>query len=442
MASTAAAAAPSTPSDGSSKGGGTPTRSKGPRWRRILVAVLVVISCILAPLSVVAIWSRNQILDTNRYVDNVAPLASDPAIIDAAATNATNALFRQVNVEKLAEDALPDRADFLAGPLTTALHGFVEKAAVNALESDQFKAIWEKANRLAHDQVEHALTGGGKVISTKDGHVTLDLTAVLLKVRELLDERGISIFDSIPINKLALRFELFDASGLESAQQGVNLLNKLSWFLPIISLAMFGVAIGLSPRRRRTIIRWGIGVTIGAAVVALLVAVGRGVYLDSVTSPSLPRDALAATYDTLIRFLRGGLRALMMLGLLVAFVTWVSGPGRNAVRLRNTVSGMVGGMGDRAGGHGLDFGRFGTFVARYRRALQVGGIVVVLLVLLFANRISASRLFWGVVIVGVYLLAIQFVAQAAEVEAAVEAGVDEQETAGDAVATTSSSGPA
>lgn len=405
---------------------------RAPRWRRVLVAVLVVVSCILAPLSIVAIWSRNQILDTNRYVENVTPLASNPAIIDAAATNATNALFAQVNVEKVAEDALPARADFLAGPLTTALHEFVEKAAVNALESDEFKTIWEKANRLAHDQVEHALTGGGKVISTKNGHVTLDLTAVLLKIRELLDERGISIFDNVPVNKLALRFELFDASGLESAQQGVNVLNKLSWFLPIISLALLGVAIWLSPRRRRTIIRWGIGVTIGAAVVALLVAVGRGIYLDSVTSASLPRDALAATYDTLIRFLRGGLRALMMLGLLVAFITWVSGPGRNAVRLRNTVSGMVGGMSDTAGGHGLDFGRFGTFVARHRRVLQVSGIVVVLLVLLFANRISASRLFWGVVIVGVYLLAIQFVAQAARVEARVD----------EAAATTSSSGPA
>ena len=46
---------------------------------KTLVATLVVLSCILAPLSVISIWTRNQILDTSRYVDNVTPLASNPA---------------------------------------------------------------------------------------------------------------------------------------------------------------------------------------------------------------------------------------------------------------------------------------------------------------------------------------------------------------------------
>jgi len=399
----------------------TEKAAKAPRWRRALVATLVVLSCILAPLSVISIWTRNQLLDTSRYVENVTPLASNPAIIDAAANNAANTLFKEVDVEARAKAALPKKAEFLAGPLTTALKGFTENAARDALASDQFQAVWKKANTVAHNQVEHALTGGGNVISTRNGRVTLNLSAVLLQVRKLLDDRGITIFDKIPINRLALRFELFDATSLSSAQTGVNLLNKLSYLLPILLFLFLGIAIWLSPNRRRTIIRWGIGVTIAASVFALAVAVGRGFYLDSVASTSLPRDALAATWDTLIRFLRGGLRAVMVVGLLVAFVTWLTGPGRTAVRLRTTATEGIGGMGDKAEDHGLDFGPFGRFVHHYRRGLQVAGLLLVAVFLLVANRISASRLLWAVVLLLIYLAVIQFISRAAKVEGDEEA---------------------
>lgn len=388
---------------------------RAPRWRRALVAVLLVASCILAPLSVISVWTRNQLLDTHRYVENVTPLASNPAIIDAAAADATNTLFDAINVQKKAKDALPKPAQFLAGPLTNALHQFTENAARDALRSNAFQTVWKHANTRAHNQIESALTGGGKVISTRNGKVTLDLSAVLFQIRKLLDQRGITIFDNIPINKLALRFELFDASALSSAQSGVNLLNKLIYILPLLLFSFLGAAILLSSNRRRTIIRWGIGVTIAASVFALAVAVGRGFYLDSVTTRSLPRDALAATWDTLIRFLRGALRALMVTGLLVAFITWLTGPGRSAVRLRTTAAEAVGGMGDRAEDHGLDFGTFGRFVHRYRRGLAVGGLLAVTLFLLVANHISASRLLWAFALLLIYLAAVQFISHAANV---------------------------
>ena len=43
--------------------------------QRVLVAVLVIIGCVLAPLSLVAVWTRNTLLDTDNYVSTVAPLA-------------------------------------------------------------------------------------------------------------------------------------------------------------------------------------------------------------------------------------------------------------------------------------------------------------------------------------------------------------------------------
>jgi len=50
------------------------------RWRTIVASLLIVLGCVLAPLSVVAVWTRNQVTNTDRYVATVAPLASDPVI--------------------------------------------------------------------------------------------------------------------------------------------------------------------------------------------------------------------------------------------------------------------------------------------------------------------------------------------------------------------------
>jgi len=50
--------------------------SRMPRWRRWTAGALIVISCLLVPISVLAIWVRGQLLNTNRYVENVKPLAT------------------------------------------------------------------------------------------------------------------------------------------------------------------------------------------------------------------------------------------------------------------------------------------------------------------------------------------------------------------------------
>ena len=52
-------------------------------WRTPVAALLIFVGCVLAPISVVAVWTANQVSDTSRYVANVAPLIKDPAIQNA-----------------------------------------------------------------------------------------------------------------------------------------------------------------------------------------------------------------------------------------------------------------------------------------------------------------------------------------------------------------------
>jgi len=68
------------------------TTVRAPRWRRILVALLVVVGCILAPLSMLGVWLKAEILDTDTYVSTMAPLADNAHVQNALADRITNTL--------------------------------------------------------------------------------------------------------------------------------------------------------------------------------------------------------------------------------------------------------------------------------------------------------------------------------------------------------------
>jgi hypothetical protein len=63
-----------------------------------VASLLIVLGCVLAPLSVVAVWTRNQVTNTDRYVATVAPLASDPAIQKAIADQVTAQVLTYLDV--------------------------------------------------------------------------------------------------------------------------------------------------------------------------------------------------------------------------------------------------------------------------------------------------------------------------------------------------------
>ena len=71
-----------------------------------MAVVLIVLGCVLAPLGGVAVWARNQVTKTDRYVRTVASLASDPAIQQAIADQITTQIFTYIDVQALTNQAL------------------------------------------------------------------------------------------------------------------------------------------------------------------------------------------------------------------------------------------------------------------------------------------------------------------------------------------------
>src|SRR3954454_7702477 len=71
------------------------------RWRTIVAGVLITLACLLAPLSVLAVWSSTTVSDTDRYVQTVAPLAKDPDVQAAVTDAVTKQVFTYVDVSAL-----------------------------------------------------------------------------------------------------------------------------------------------------------------------------------------------------------------------------------------------------------------------------------------------------------------------------------------------------
>jgi hypothetical protein len=305
-----------------------------PRWRRIVGVLLLVVGCVLVPISLSAVWVRNTLLDTDNYVSTVGPLASNPQIQQGLADRITNGVFTRVDVEKQVADALPPKASFLAAPIANALHSTTDQAALRLVESSRFQTLWDNANRRAHGAVVKVLTGGGSRVSTENGTVSIDIGEIFDNVKQKLDAKGITIFDNATLPASSQEFVLFQSKDLEQVQGLVDLLQTLAWVLPFVALVCFAGAIGLSKHRRRTIQRGAIGVAFAVAIQLVLLKAGRNLYLDAITTTKSTPGAAGAVWDQLTSFLRTSGLTTIVVALLIAIAAWVAGPSSTATRLR------------------------------------------------------------------------------------------------------------
>jgi len=372
-------------------------------WRRPLVALLLVFACVFAPLAVFSIWLRDQVTDTNRYVQTVAPLSTNRAIDSAVAAKVTSELFSRVDVQGLARDALPPQGQFLAGPLASGLRSFTQQTAERVLASPQFNQLWKATNRAAHKQVGALVKGeSGGVVTAKDGRVVLDLGALVATVQTQLHNQGVTLFDGLKVNST---FELVQSKDLAKASTYVRYLEAVAVILPLGVLAAFGLAIGLSEHRRRTLLRGGLGLAFSMAVMLALLYAGRAWAVDAAAGRDVPHAAATAFFDTVVRFLRTGLRTGLTIGIVLAAAAWATGASAIAVRVRTTCRLGLTGIADR---EDWEFGTLGTLVAEHKRPLRYVIALAGALVLVGWQRPGPKGvlLLMGIVLVGMALVEI------------------------------------
>jgi hypothetical protein len=392
------------------------------RWRTILAVLLIVVGCVLAPLAGVAVWARNQVTNTDRYVRTVEPLASDPAIQQAIADQITTQIFSYLDVKGLTDqavDALAERglrpqvADQLrgfAGPLASGIQGFVRTEVDKIVQSQAFADAWVQANRVAHQALVKALTGQGDGAVTVEGDtVNLNLAPFIQTVKQQLVAGGFGLAARIP--EVNASFVLFDVKNLTRARSAFNLLNTLGIWLPIIAIVLLGIGVVVAKDHRRALVGAAVGVAVALVGLGLSLAVFRTIYLDAVPAAVLPHDAAAVLYDTLVAYLRLGLRTILVLALVIAAAAFLTGQSATAVRTRQR---LTVGIGRLRGGDehaGWRTGPVGTWVYANKTLLRIAAVTLAALALVFWGQPTGKTILLLAGLLLVALALIEFLGQ-------------------------------
>jgi hypothetical protein len=355
------------------------------RLRSIFAVILIVVGSVLAPIAGITVWVRNQVLNTDRYVATIAPLSKNPAIASVAAAEVTKQLYSRIDLQSEIKDVLPPRADFVAAPLASAIKSQTQNVAYKVFISDKFNTVWVGMNRAVHTALVGVLTGNrnGAISADQNGTVTLNLQPLAQQVVHQMDQRGITVLDKLPISKLNMQIVLLQAKGLVQAQQLTKVLNHAALFLPLLSLLCFAGAVALSPRHRRALMWSGIGLAASMAVMAVVLGLLRSYLISASAGHALTPAAAQALFDTMLRYLKEGLRILFGIGLAVAFLAWLFGPSRPARALRRAPVTAYRWVDKGIREQGWEFGAAGQWVAANRGVTQGGlvGLAVLLLVI-------------------------------------------------------------
>ncbi|MFE4197939.1 hypothetical protein ACFRJ9_18950 [Paenarthrobacter sp. NPDC056912] len=393
------------------------------RWTAAVV--LIVLTGVLVLSAVPAMYLRAQLLDTERYVETVAPLAADPAIQSEIADKVTNQVTAAVDVEGITRDALaeltqstPRVAPVLAGlapAIANQFESLVHTAVTNFVATPQFHDLWIQVNRAAHQGLVNLAEGKNDGIARIDdsGAVTISTKEIISRVKERLIEQGVGIAARIP--EVDSHITLFQSPELVRAAQAINVLDRLApWLVGLSIVAALG-AIAVTPRggRRRTTIWVGLSIAIAMALLALALAIGRGVYLNAVPPEVVSAAAAQSLIDTLIVPLKTTLRLVFVVGLLVAIVAFIGGQSRAAKQLRQGVAKAGDFLSGKLGGGPAK--PWQLALARFRRILEASILGIAVLVLIFWEDPTAAVAIWTAIIAGLLILLVELLCRPANV---------------------------
>lgn len=315
------------------------------RWRRLAVALLIVLGCVITAGASVTVWLKSVALNTDTFVATVGPLSRNPAVALAIGDFAVDALFQGINAEQEIADALPEEAGFLAAPLVGAMESFSRDIAAEVISSDVFNAIWTTAIRLAHEAALSLLRDEGGLFYISKGEVTIDLSDLLGTVQDRLASTGLAFLEDLPISEDSGKIVVYQAAQLAEIQQALNLLDRAGILLPLLALLAFGIAIWVSLWRRRTLLYIGVGLSLTMALSLLVFGWVRSQILAEVSS-ELYRDAVEAVWQIITGGLIGQTILLLVIGLAIAAGAFLAGPDRRAVAVRSAVGNFMGNSGD------------------------------------------------------------------------------------------------
>jgi hypothetical protein len=366
-----------------------PAAKQGRRW---LPIALIVLASIIGFLSVFALWSKRQLLETDTWVDTSTELLEDEVISDAVADYTVDELFANLDVPAELATRLPPAVKPLAVPIAGGIRQLADQAARRVLQGPRVQGLWEDVNRTAHETFIKVVEDEGDYVATSGGVVTLDLRGV---VAEVATQVGLPSDLAEKLPEQTAQLEILDSNELDTAQGVVKLLRAIAYVLTALALLLYGLAIYIARDRRRETLR---AVGFAFVIVGALVLFAHGAAGNAVTSALADTPAaeppVEATWDIGTSLLRETGQAIVAYGLVIVLAAWLAGPTGIAIWIRNAIA------------------------PYYRRPAVSLGVLAAVLVLLFwwnpvvaTSRLGPSLILIALLALGIEMLRRQIVAE-------------------------------
>ncbi len=338
--------------------------------RMRVAALLVILFGIALVAANHAGWLTTTVLETDAFVNTLAPLPGDPAVSRALGESVADGIIESYEVRESIADTLPDGLAFIAAPLTQGLRDVIADTATDIIQSDAFKTIWTAVTRTIH-RAAIIFTRGidGDVITTEDGVVVLDLTEVAAQVADRLDEFGFDLLDGAEPD---LTIELFEISDTGVVARLARLIYSIRWFSFLLTATLLGAAYVVATDRRK-LTAWVGSATILAMLVSLIDARWlRSAVVGGIEDPVQNAGADAA-WGIIFNQLFIQSWSILILGVIIAIIAWLMGDSERARSVRRTFKDLASTDSD------VDSEPSGIalFVASHRRLLEWSAVLVV-----------------------------------------------------------------
>jgi Short C-terminal domain len=346
-------------------------------WRRRTVKGLIVLGSLLAFLSVFAIWTERQALDTGEWVHTSGRLLQNATIRSAVGDYLVEQLYENVDVEKELEEILPGETKELAGPAAGGLRQVAGAGAEKVLETGTAQRLWETANRTAHEQLMAVLENKREAVETANGEVKLNLGSMLTN---LAGQVGLAqnLAEKLPPD--AGQITILKSNQLKTAQDIVIAIKGLALLLSILTFLLFGLAIYLTRGGRWvTVLFSGVGLIVAGLLVVVLRHVAGGVVVDQLVKQQNVKPAAEAAWSIGTSLMTSIATTVIIVGVFFTAAGWLASPTGSARGTRRV---------------------FAPALSRYLPYCYGGLAVVLGIYLLLASGVGL-RTFLTVVVIGV-----------------------------------------
>jgi hypothetical protein len=284
----------------------------------------VVLGSVLAFLSVFAIWTERQALNTDDWVETSGRLIENEEIRAALSDYLVEQVYDNVDVEKELEGILPGDLKDLAGPASGGLRQVAGGGAEQVLQTATAQDLWKDANRSAHEQLLAVLENKKEAVETDEGEVTLQLGSL---VTNLADQIGFAsqLAEKLPPD--AGQITILRSDELKTAQDIAVAIKGLAIVLTLLTLLCFGLAIYLSRESRWvTILSCGIGLIAAGFAVIVFREIAGGIVVDQLVKEESVKPAAEAAWSISTSLMVGIATTVIVFGVLFGIAGWLGSP--------------------------------------------------------------------------------------------------------------------